>query len=99
MAAKDKFDYLIVGIGWQRYVMSADAARKFFDACTGDDVYKLDTTYENGQTHMICAPLTPDHFPRLEVIGPAQFFAAIEFGKELAERKAAEEAAKKAAKP
>lgn len=96
MANEKKFDYLIVGIGWQRYIMPAEAARRFFDACIGQEIYAVGTAHEEGRSRTYCELLNPEYLPRLEAIGPAQFFAAIEFGKELAERKAAEEAAMKA---
>jgi hypothetical protein len=80
-------EYLIVKIGWNEYVLPAEAAMTFFKACIGEEMYKVDTFYEDGQSHFILQRLEPSETPGLRTITPVQMFAGLEMAKVADERK------------
>jgi len=96
-AVSGEFDYVVLAIGWQEHVIPVDAARAFFDACIGREVYQLSSHYEDGESRNVCKRMTMNESPRLKHISPSEMFMGIEMARILAEREAAKRAEKEAA--
>ena len=73
-----KFNMCQLVIGHYTYVLSADIAQSLFSAMQGEDIYRLDRTWEEGGYVDYLKPVEMESMPQLRTIGPVQFHAALE---------------------
>lgn len=82
MATKNKtendFDMLILRVGYNEYIMPRAAALAFLDACSGSDIYKYSSRWEDGATHSFISLVDVDEMPTVKLIGPVQFHQGLE---------------------
>ena len=94
--AHEKFDMVMLNIGYHRYAVPRAAAMQFFDLCVGADLYRFDSEwFDGGQTTRL-SPMSADEAPTISAISPAYFHQMLENGREWEARKR-EEAKKKEA--
>lgn len=72
------FDMLILRVGYNEYVMPRAAALAFLDACSGSDVYRHSTRWENEGNHSFISLAGVDEMPTVRLIGPVQFHQGLE---------------------
>lgn len=94
MATKEKFDMVVMTLGYQKLVVPRHIAMQFFDMCVGQDMYKMDSVWENSETTHYACLLEADLHPTISTISPAYFHQLLENNREREERKR-EEARKK----
>lgn len=80
--------FVIIKIGYSRYVIPEEAAFGFFKLLRGDDVYKYDTDYHQGEYIPVVSPMehdiTIEYIPTVRVL----------WGQEVYRKKQEEKAAK-----
>ena len=96
MATKEKFDMVMLTVGYQRYAVPRAAAMQFFDLCAGSDIYRYDSEWVDGGQVTRLHPMSADEAPTISTISPAYFHQMLENGREWEARKR-EEAKKKGA--
>lgn len=74
----DAFDMLVLRIGYNEYIMPREAALAFIDACSGADIYKHSSRWENGANHSFVSLVDIDEMPSVRLIGPVQFHQGLE---------------------
>lgn len=96
MATKEKFDMVVMSLGYQKFAVPRNIAMQFFDMCVGQDMYKIDHVWENNETLNYACLLEDGAYPTISTISPAYFHQLLENNRQREERKR-EEAKKKAA--
>lgn len=84
-----KFNMCQLVIGHSTYVISAEIAQSLFSAMQGEDIYRLDRSWEDGQYVDYLKPVEMESMPQLRTIGPVQFHMALENQRAKDERDAA----------
>ena len=74
----DKYDYVVLSLGYTKFVVPRKAAFALFDLFQGKELYKYDTEYEKNKSHVLIKELEEAHYPEITALSPVTFHMGLQ---------------------